>query len=146
MKPAIVDFDCEISADGNTLYFSEGLFTGGSVPKSARIMIALRNGNSFTRDPNGKRILRKINNGQRNYAADTSVSGLEIFFTRLTKGRPAIYMATRASTSKAFGKPVKIKAITGFAEAPSISPDDRSLYFHKKNASGIFSIYRVTRP
>jgi len=146
MKQGIVDFDAEISADGNTLYFSEGLFTGGSVPKSAQIMIAHRNGNSFTRDPNSKKILREINTAQLDYASDTSASELELFFTRLTKTGPAIYMATRTSTSKAFGAPEKIKAITGFAEAPSISPDDKSLYFHEKNPNGVFSIYRVTRP
>ncbi|MGO9452601.1 MAG: hypothetical protein ACLQDV_16410 [Candidatus Binataceae bacterium] len=146
MKPGIVDFDAEISADGNTLYFSEGVFTGGSVPKSAQIMIAHRDGNSFTRDPNSKTIMREINTGQLDYAADTSASELEIFFTRLTKSGPAIFMATRTSTAKAFGAPAKINAISGFAEAPSISPDDKSLYFHEKNPNGVFSIYRVTRP
>ncbi|MGO9604137.1 MAG: hypothetical protein ACLQAT_12185 [Candidatus Binataceae bacterium] len=146
MKPGIVDFDAEISADGNTLYFSEGVFTGGSVPKSAQIMIAHRDRNGFTRDPNSKMIMREINTGLLDYAADTSASELEIFFTRLTRSGPAIFMATRTGTSKAFGAPEKINAISGFAEAPSISPDDKSLYFHEKNPNGVFSIYRVTRP
>ena len=69
----------------------------------------------------------------------------EIFFTRQGPGGPGIYGASRKSKSKAFGKPERIATITGFAEAPSISPDAKSLYYHK-NEGGVFVIYRVTRP
>jgi len=41
-RRGFVDFDQEISADGNTLYFTEGLFTGGSVPASSELLIARR--------------------------------------------------------------------------------------------------------
>ena len=61
------------------------------------------------------------------------------------KPPPVIYTATRSSTSEPFGKPRKIEAITGFAEAPALSPDEKSLYYHV-NVSGRFVIYRVTRP
>jgi hypothetical protein len=80
-----------------------------------------------------------------------SKSGLEFFFTRIPiqgsqpKPPPLIYTATRAKTSEPFGKPRKIEAITGFAEAPALSPDEKSLYYHL-NANGTFVIYRVTRP
>jgi len=145
-KPGVVDFDAEISADGGTLYFSEGLFTSSSpVPHTAKIMIANRTDSGFVRARNSNRIMRLINTNTLNYAADTSDSQLEIFFTRLNRQGPAIYRASRSATSKPFGKPRKIKAITGFAEAPSLSPDSKSLYYHK-NENGIFVIYRVTRP
>ncbi|HKF29277.1 MAG TPA: hypothetical protein VKB29_08600 [Candidatus Binataceae bacterium] len=147
-RRGFVDFDQEISADGNTLYFTEGLFTGGSVPASSEVLIARRSGNGFVRDAHhSKEILRTINStGRLNYAACTSPDELEIFFTRLNGKDPAILMASRTSTTKPFGTTEKILAITGFVEAPTITSDGRSLYFHRRNPEGIFSIYRVTRP
>ena len=146
-RRGFVDFDQEISADGNTLYFTEGLFTGGSVPASSEQLIARRSDNGFIRDAQGKEILRTINSaGRLNYAACTSADELEIFFTRLTGKGPTILMASRTSTTKPFGAAEKIPAITGFVEAPTISPNGRSLYFHRRNPDGVFSIFRVTRP
>jgi hypothetical protein len=143
-----INFDQCISPDGNTLYFDDGVFTGASVPAKATIAIATRNGDQFVRLPNSADIMRKINNSDLNYAPDISQSGLEFFFTRLKnpppKPPPEIYTATRSSTSKPFGEPKKIKAITGFAEAPALSPDEKSLYYHLQ-VNGTFQIYRVTR-
>ena len=147
-----VNFDQCISPDGGTLYFVDGVFSGGaSVPAAATIAIAERNGNQFKRLKNSAEIMRKINTHDLNYAPDVSKSGLEFFFTRIPihdsqpKPPPVIYTATRSSVSKPFGTPRKIAAITGFAEAPALSPDEKSLYFHL-NVSGTFEIYRVTRP
>ena len=144
-KPGLVEFDEEISADGNTLYFTQGNFATGNLT-STTMMVATRQGGHFVVDPNSAKIMKTINDRYLNYAADTSADELEFFFTRTKlKAGPAIYVATRKSTSKPFGKPKKIDAITGFAEAPSISPDDLSLYYHVKNPSGVFMINRVTR-
>ena len=144
-KPGLVDFDEEISADGNTLYFTQGNFATGNLT-STTMMVATRQGGHFVVDPNSAKIMKTINDRYLNYAGDTSADELEFFFTRTNlKAGPAIYVATRKSTSKPFGKPKKIDAITGFAEAPSISPDDLSLYYHVKNPSGVFMINRVTR-
>jgi hypothetical protein len=146
-RRGFVDFDQEISADGNTLYFTEGLFTGGNVPASSKVVIARHSDNGFVRDPQSKEILRTINSaGRLNYAACTSADELEIFFTRLNGQEPVILIATRTSVAKPFGTAEKIPAITGFVEAPTISPDGRSLYFHRRNPDGVFSIFRVTRP
>jgi hypothetical protein len=150
-KPGDVNFDQCISPDGGTLYFVDGIFNGGSVPAAASIAIAKRTGDQFTRLKNSAEIMRKINTHDLNYAPDVSKSGLEFFFTRIPivrsqpKPPPVIYTATRSSVTKPFGKPRKIAAITGFAEAPALSPDEKSLYFHL-NVSGTFEIYRVTRP
>ena len=146
-----VNFDQCISPDGRTLYFVDGVIKGGSVPQHASIAIAKRHGDHFVRLTNSAEIMRKINTPDLNYAPDVSKSGLEFFFTRIElvgsqpKPPPVIYTATRASTSKPFGKPHKIEAITGFAEAPALSPDEKSLYFHLQ-VLGTFEIYRVTRP
>lgn len=145
-----VNFDQCISPDGNTLYFVDGVFSGGAqVPEKATIAIARRKGDRFVRLKSSAKIMHKVNLGGLNYAPDISKSGLEFFFTRIpgppTTPPPVIYTATRASTSKPFGKPRRIEAITGFAEAPALSPDEKSLYYHL-NVSGTFVIYRVTRP
>lgn len=144
-RTGLVNFDEEISADGNTLYFTQGNYATGNLT-STTMMIATLQGGNFVVDPNSAKIMKTINDRHLNYAADTSADELEFFFTRTNlKTGPAIYMATRKSTSEPFGKPKKIHAITGFAEAPSISPDDLSLYYHVKNPSGVFIINRVTR-
>ena len=145
-----VNFDQCISPDGSTLYFVDGVFNGGSVPQHASIAIAKRLvGDHFMRLKNSAKIMQTINTHGLNYAPDISKSGLEFFFTRIPgqppMPPPVIYTATRASTSRPIGKPRKIEAITGFAEAPALSPDEKSLYYHE-NVNGTFVIQRVTRP
>jgi len=141
----VVDFDAEISADGNTLYFSEGQFNSSGPPQTAQIIVAQRGTGGFARSTQSATIMQQINTNTLNYAADTSASELELFFTRLDPGGPAIYMATRSDVTATFGAPAKIAAITGYAEAPSISPDDKSLYYHEQQ-NGQYVIYMVSRP
>jgi hypothetical protein len=143
-KPGIVNFDAEISADGNTLYFVESQFEHGG-PRSARILFARRNGNVFLRSADSERILQTINTGALNYAPATSKSELELFFTRVDPDGPKIYLTARRDTAAPFGEPVRIQAASGFVEGPTLSSDGKSLYYHKKE-NGHFVIYRVTRP
>jgi hypothetical protein len=144
-KPGIVNFDAEISADGDTLYYVESQFSAHGQPKSARILFARRKGTDFVRDAASGAILKAINTEALNYAPSTSASECEIFFTRIDPQGPAIYMASRASKALPFQEPHRIPGITGFAEAPTLSPDEKSLYYHKKE-NGHFVIYRITRP
>ncbi|HWE86283.1 MAG TPA: hypothetical protein VG267_15175 [Terracidiphilus sp.] len=143
-KPGIVNFDAEISADGNTLYFVESEFSWHGQPKSARILVARKSGNVFVRDAAASALLQSIDNAQLNYAPATSVSECELLFTRVEPGGPAIYVAKRTSKTAPFSAPLKLAVITGFAEAPTLSPDEKALYFHKKE-NGRFQIFRVTR-
>ena len=142
--PGIVNFDAEVSPDGNTLYFVESQF-GPNGPLTADILIAERTGVGFTRLSNGATIMQQINTGALEYAPAISGSGLEIFFTRLEGNTAAIYTATRTIPSAPFGTPQKLEVITGFVEGPTLSPDEKSLYYHK-NENGQFVLYRVTRP
>ena len=147
-KPGWVNFDAGISPDGNTLYFVDGFFGTANFPQKASLTIARRKGNHFVRLANSRAIMRKINTGGLNYAPCPTASGLEFFWTRVDPANVSgigIYTATRASTSKPYGTPVKIDAATGFVEAPTISADGKSLYYHK-NENGTFVIYRLTRP
>lgn len=145
MKPNRVNFDCEISADGDTLYFVDSVFRNNQ-PHNSKIVIAHKNGDTFERDPRSPKIMAHINTSNLQYAPDTSASELELFFTQVGLFGPAIYMAQRSDKSLPFGKPTKIAAITGFAEAQSISPDSKSLYYHHQDSDGTFRVYRVTRP
>ena len=144
----MVNFDADISPDGNTLYFVDGLFDfPNPVPLTADILIAERSGvgADFVHVANGADIMRQINTNALEYAPAISTSGLEIFFTRVEGSTFAIYASTRPNTSAPFDTPKKIQAITGFVEAPTLSVDEKSLYYHK-NENGLFVIYRVTRP
>ena len=148
-KGGDVNFDAGISRDGSTLYFDDGVFSSGGQLQRASIAIAKRGGGQFKRLNDSAKIMKQVNQHGWNYAPAISASGLEFFFTRFDSSQPhalpTIYTATRSKTSKPFGKPKKIEAITGFAEAPALSPDEKSLYYHL-NVSGTFVIYRVTRP
>jgi Tol biopolymer transport system component len=144
--PGIVNFDAEISPDGQTLYFVESRFSASGQPQTADILIATRNGSAFVRDANSTTIMKQVNTSKNlEYAPAISSSGLELFFTRLEGSSPALYVATRTDASSPFGAPRKITAATGFVEGPTLSPDEKSLYYHKREGS-LFVIYRVTRP
>jgi Tol biopolymer transport system component len=143
-RPGIVNFDAEISADGDTLYFVESQFNAPGQPQWARILIARRTGDKFVRDEKSATLMDQVNSGVLNYAPATTESECEIFFTRASHTGPAIYMAQRNGNGQAFRNVRQIAAITGFAEAPSLSPDGLSLYFHKKE-NDRFVLYRVTR-
>ena len=53
-SPGFLNFDLEISPDGNTLYFVDGFFSGGPVPDAADIKLANFNSGTglFERDSN----------------------------------------------------------------------------------------------
>jgi len=143
-KPGIVNFDAEISADGNTLYFVESQFNFFRQPESAHILLAHRNGNTFVRDPAGASIMQSINGDGLNYAPATSANECEVFFTRAGPQGPAIYMAKRADKTQPFQKPLRLAALSGFVEGPTLSADEQSIYYHKKE-NGHLVLYRVTR-
>jgi hypothetical protein len=121
-KSGIVNFDAEISADGNTPYFVESHFSLGK-PKDARILIAMRTGKAFVRSDDSETMLATVNAGGFSYAPATATSELEIFFTRLDPNGPAIYTATRPSPAEPFHAAHKIEAIPGFVEGPTLSAD-----------------------
>jgi hypothetical protein len=148
--PGFINFDVEISPDGSTLYFNDGYFTGGGFPDAADIAIAVDSGSGFGRDPNSAAIMANVNTTDKlEYAPAISRDGLELFFTRLDPNTMAarIYRTSRATAAGAFGAPQLVRAIEGFVEGPALSPDEKSLYYHRLNtAANKFELYRVTRP
>lgn len=142
-----IDFDVDVSPDGSTLYVSVGQFAGGP-PTSATLAIFDKAGNGFVPDAHSARLLRAVNKpGMLTYAASISANGLELFFTQANPsgGDPAIYRAVRAKVGRAFGHVQRVGAATGFVEAPTISADGKTLYYHQLVGS-TFQIWSVTRP
>ena len=144
-----VNFDVEVSADGQTLYFVDGQFDQTGNPKIADFVIAKKNGLSFQRVLNSNEFMQNINTRALEYAACISADELEFYFTRLqlpitANSFPEIFISTRQSKNEAFGNPTKIQSITGFAEAPTISPDKKTLYYHKKD-NNLFGLYMVRK-
>lgn len=144
----MVTFDAEVSADGSTLFVADGRFAGGHVPETADIDIAVRDGAGFRRLPGARDLLRNVNTAALEYAPAVSGDLLELFFTRLEGSarspRSAILRAVRPDAGAPFGAPQRLASITGFVEAPALSGDGRSLYFHRLDG-GRFVILRVAR-
>lgn len=124
-----LNFDAEISKDGNFLYFVDGRFDANGGPYESDLVLAERDGDTFQRTD--LRILENINTNSLEYAACISSDMLELYFTRVEASIPQIFVATRNAIEDPFNRPYKIKEITGFVEAPTISADDSIIYFHK---------------
>lgn len=149
LGPGWLVMDAEVSPDGEYLYYSQAYFSGGPVPDASDILVARKDGALFNMVPGAASIMEKVNRPGDclEYAPSTSADGLELFFTRYDPGSgdPLIYRATRKSTADPFGTPGRIGAITGFAEAPSLSGDGKILYYHAKPGA-LHVIMMVTRP
>jgi len=146
--PGWVNFDAEISADGNTLYFVDGYFGAGNQPRSAILVAAARSGTGFRRLTESARLFANVNSNWLQYAPDVSADELELFLTRVRRieasAEPAIFRSVRERVDQPFSIPQRVSAIQGFAEASTISPDGRSLYYHAR-LDGHLRIRRVTR-
>ena len=143
-----VNFDVDISVDGNTLYFVDGEIPQ-TVPVSADLVIAKKTTNGFERLPNSNELLKNINTNSLEYAACISNDQLELFFTRvklpiIASSLTEICVSKRVTTNEPFGLPAKIASISGFAEAATLTPDNKKLYYHMKD-NGRFVLYMVKR-
>jgi hypothetical protein len=139
-------FDVELSADGKTMIFAEGTFSGAAVPDEADLYLATLGPGGYVRTHEGRRIFANINTSELEYAPGLSADGLELFFTRPSGiwpfSQPKIFRAKRSNTDEPFGRPEELK-IDGYVEGPTIAADG-TLYFHKK-VSGRFEIWRQPR-
>ncbi|NBC86301.1 MAG: hypothetical protein GVY25_08925 [Bacteroidetes bacterium] len=146
-EPGIVNFDVEVNPDGSTLYFVDARF-GNDGPETANLVIARRTADGFERASNTDALLRHINTDALEYAAAISSDGREMFFTRVrstTSGEsPTIYRTSRDETGVPFDPPQRVSAMDGFVEGPTFSPDDRAIFYHKRE-NDRFVLYRVTR-
>ena len=141
-----VNFDVEVSPDGNTLYFVDARF-GRSGPETADLVVAERRGADFVRRPDSAELLKNVNTEALEYAPCISADGLTLLFTRarlsLVGGSVAIYVAQRAHSTEPFGPPARLAALDGLVEAPTFAPDERAIYYHRKDGAK-YVIYRAS--
>jgi hypothetical protein len=132
-KIGMLNFDVDISLSGDEMYFVDGKFSGGVLPKSADIVLAKKVEGKFERAPTSKEIFKWINTDALEYAPSISADSLTLFFTRLYKGElPQIYIAQRASSNDPFNHPARLEGLGDFVEASTFSPDEQSIYYHRK--------------
>lgn len=131
-----LNFDAEISADGNTLYFADGLYDANGGPNEANLVIAKKEGNTWMRADNSAEILQNVNTDGLEYAPGLSANELTMYFTRIVDRNVAnplaqIFITTRNSRNEAFGEPQLISELSGFVEAATVTPDGQGFYYHK---------------
>ena len=146
-QPGWIVMDAEISPDGKTLFFVTARFTGGEVPEESDIGVARKIDGKFVNDSNSEVILRNINTkDDLEYAPSISADGMEIFFTRLIVAEKGtrIYVSRRDSIDGPFGKPEPLDIKGNIPEAPSITSDGQTIYYHKKDGQ-YFRIYKMRR-
>lgn len=142
----MVNFDVDVSPDGDTLYFVDARF-GRSGPETADLVVAERRGAGFVRRSDSAALLQQVNTDALEYAPCISADGLTLLFTRarlgLVGGSVAIYIARRAHATEPFGPPQRLAALEGLVEAPTFTPDERAIYFHRKDGAK-YGIYRAS--
>ncbi len=157
-RKLIGNMGVEVSADGNTVYFSRATWTlkglgVGPVQASNILFVRKRNGKYVYDEKEANRIMKMVNTADLEYAASISCDGLELFFTRLRHSDlkaghvcSRIMRVTRKSRSLPFGRPKTIAAIGSkdFVEGPSIADNGRTLYYHKR-VGAKFRLFRVVR-
>jgi hypothetical protein len=132
-KLGMLNFDVDISPSGDEMYFVDGKFSGGGLPKSADIVLATKIAGKFARSPNSDEVFKYINTDALEYAPCISADGLTLLFTRLNSGEaPQIYTAQRANKSAPFDSPARLEGLGDFVEASTFSPDEQTMYYHRK--------------
>jgi hypothetical protein len=148
----------EVSADGNTLYFDRATWKLlGIVPSrivACDILFMTRHADRFELDePQARRIMANANSPDIDYAESVSADELEIFFTRLSPADLAsgrvhsrIMRSARRAIAEPFAKPELVRPIgdRDFVEAPALTDDGRTLYYHKR-VGAKFALYKVER-
>ena len=142
-----VNVDAEISADGNILYFVDGRFGGAGIPETADLVAARKKGNRFERFSESEDVFRNVNTEALEYAPAISADDLTLIFTRAELGlkrHVSLYIATRASVTSPFDPPAALVDLDGYVEAATFTPDERAIYYHKKDR-GRFAIQMARR-
>lgn len=144
-----VMFDAELNLAGDRLIVADGVFRGGAAPRRADLRQARLGDAGFRLAPEDDALFAAVNTDALEYAASLSSNGLMLAFTRLS-GRPPfvrtrMMIARRAAADAPFDAPVEMRALRGFVEAATFSPDDAAIYYHRR-VRGRFGIWRARRP
>jgi hypothetical protein len=120
----------EISADGHTLYFTSD--RGGNFD----VYITTRSGDTWS----APQVVPELSSSAGESDVAISPDGL----TALVARGSGIYMATRASTTAAFGTPVlaAVLDVTGDVAAPSLTDGAATVYLHGGATRDLYVAYR----
>jgi len=130
------------------LVYSEGFWKSKrGIPDIFNVRGAEKKNDQYV--PMSPELFQNIDTQQLEFAPSLSADGLELYFSKINvvanlpfyKG---IYVSKRDSLDQPFGKPEKVAAITGTVEAPSLSADEKFLFYHRK-VEGTFKAHRVRR-
>jgi hypothetical protein len=146
-KPGIVNFDVDISPDGEMLIFVDSRFTPDAGPQYADLVIALWDGTRFVRSPDSSRLLSQANKtAALQYAPTISSNKLTLYFTRFDRHSdykgPQIYCSVRPAMDAPFGLPAHVEGLGEYVEGTAFSPNERLLYFHRKDVKR-FNLYAI---
>jgi hypothetical protein len=138
--------DAEISADGYTLYATDNHRKrfGGGPPDTSLFFLADRIApGRFRRSQATAFVMRLVNDpAALQYAAATSDDERTLYFTRYYGATDdmGIWVSTRAAKTDPWGAPERITAIKGASEAPTVTPDNCGIYFHRREIDGHFHL------
>ena len=141
----LLDFDVDVSADGQSLIVARGRFTGAALPVEADLRRFVRSGGGFVAAPGSSAEFAAINTPALEYAPALTANGLELCFTRFDPAdQPTLMLSERATVADAWSAPRRIRGPVGLIEAGTWSPDARTLYYHA-SVNGRYVIRRLTR-
>ncbi len=135
-RPNFIAYDLEIAADN-----WETIFITYRSTRDRRIMevsFARWDGQRYVLSDNWQRIMANVNTDGMEYAPEVSSDLLELWFTRvIMKGGPmsVIFGATRNNVDEPFTNVGVHPSITGPAEAPTLTADDNTMYYHCMDVS-----------
>jgi len=124
--------DPETGADWDTLFFAHRRWKDEGYMD---IAFAHWNGQRYVMPGNWRKIMANVNTEAKEYAPEVSSDLLELWFTRHTTGPMTIYGATRMNVDEPFTNVGRHPTITGPAEAPTLTADDRVMYYHCMDVS-----------
>lgn len=142
--PGWLLMDYGISLDGQFLYFNNARFDDANCQGPCETTVGVTqkdNTSTFTTLPNSASILQNINDTNYIYYAPCiSSDNLELYFTRYLKGQitPStvfeICVSVRSRSSSEFSLPKVLfsETISDLIEAPTLTADKNSIYYHRK--------------
>lgn len=144
--PGWLVMDHGISLDGQFLYFSNARFDDSNCLGPCETILGVAhkiNASEFSTLPNSTSILQNINNPDYIYYAPCiSANNLELYFTRYLKGQITsgtvfeICVAVRDNSLSEFSIPKVLfsEVISDLIEAPTLTVDQKIMYYHRKSS------------
>jgi len=142
--PGWLVMDHGVSLDGQFLYFNNAKFDNANCqgPCETNLGIAQKvDASTFNTLPNSELILQNINDPNYIYYAPCiSSDNLELYYTRYLKGAITVQtvfeicVAVRSNSESSFSTPKVLfsEDISDLIEAPTLTTDKSTIYYHKK--------------